>query len=122
LLIKKSQSVDYAEVSELYDRDNYDEDKINEDLDVYPLSFKLPTNESDIINTYVTGDPEIVQILAKDTEKNIIVMATWNIDGNDDTSNDKEHSMFQIKSDHEEPETLFIRGIQNGNAESQKVI
>lgn len=56
------------------------------------LSYKLPNEKSSILNVYFTNHfltkKQYIQILALNTEKNILIMATWDI------TDDYEFSMF----------------------------
>ena len=73
------------------------------DVEMKILDLKLASSSS-IIEVITTHDDDIIQILATDNRYDVFMVLTWDI------VNDKEISMFQIKSELQNPEKYFMRG------------
>ena len=55
---------------------------------------------------FTTQDNDVIQIMAKDMEQSVIMIATWNLVSN------TELSMYQMKNENANPEKFMLRGIQ----------
>jgi hypothetical protein len=62
----------------------------SDNFDIKKLQYKLPKasveSQTSIQNVYFTNDPNMIQILAIDFIKNLLIMATWDINNDYETN------------------------------------
>lgn len=62
----------------------------SDNFDIKKLQYKLPKasveSQTSIQNVYFTNDPNMIQILAIDFIKNLLIMATWDINHDYETN------------------------------------
>ena len=64
----------------------------------------------EIFNVRSTESPNIIQLIAKDNRRNILIVLSW------DFENNKEFSMYQLKCKRSEwPENYVVKGLNINN-------
>ena len=106
VLIKMSKDIQFIKLEDLYEKCENEKgslvSRIKPEL-ISKVGLEFPSPSIEIIDLYNSDRPGIWQIFAQDTDSNILIIATWDLD------QDRELSMYQFRCDSDRPQDLFLQ-------------